>query len=75
MAKQNDAVNKRSVVVVCSEYVRMTITCPPGIAHPAKGGHLTVSIANYAHHNDDRGEGKGDLKAVLRREERNIPVA
>ncbi len=45
----------RRVLSWNSEYVRMTITCPPDIAHPAKGGHLTVSIANYAHHNDDSG--------------------
>lgn len=37
-----------------SEYVRMTIMCPPDIVHPAKGDHLAVSIANYAHHNDSR---------------------
>jgi hypothetical protein len=39
----------------CSEYVRMTIMCPPDLATPAKEGHLVVSIANYAHHYDDNG--------------------
>ena len=39
----------------CSEYVRITIMCPPAIATPAKVCKLAVSIANYAHHDDSGG--------------------
>jgi len=58
----------RGMLSWSSEYVRMTIMCPTGIVHPAKGDHLTVSIANYAHHNDSGSEGASGVKWEKRNE-------